>query len=74
MSNKVIVLSHTRLGLTCPLLLICLIVSLQAAVVAVQADVEAVGEVAGLPQVLQQVHAVPPAAVAATHCKQVAHK
>ena len=74
MSNKVIVLSLTKLGPTCPLLLVCVIVSLQAAVVAVQADVEAVGEVAGLPQVLQQVHAVPPAAVAATHCKQASHK
>ena len=53
---------------TCPLLLARIIVPLQAPIVTVQADVQAVGKVAGLSQVLQQVHAVPSAAVTTTYC------
>ena len=49
---------------TCPLLFSCVVVSLQASIVRVKIDIQAVGEVAGLPEVLQEVHAVAPAAVA----------
>ena len=50
-----------------PHLLPRVVVSLQIAVVAPEADVEAVGEVAGLAELLQEVHAVTSAAEAGPH-------